>query len=393
MIHEIETFDLRKMYDRLREGRDPNRNPFSDDLALVNSILFRPFKNPQRRKEALSDWLQHPGSQPCIFGRIAAAKGQLHFCILTDQDLQRSDQYLSGLIAKDLLAWKKRSARPTKEFSSPAHGFVLVVASERVALAAPDDRLEEFSLKVLDLWGCSYTEREPGRVYWETLYLRQPSDSDYVRFTFSVDFFAAQGDGEWWHDHRFPGGIAFTANSAGHMSRFKEWYGSAKEQNAWLLRTAMKTIDSAAETKQGKVTWLKSLSSDNQRPVDDSLQSPLKSSEFPGKDWTRYGGWLHTDLSVRPEFFQKSPDMSRSFNQDFAYLYDTKNEDHSRFIAGEKVSFDEVVQQIGDPAEFIEVEAPQIKEGESQSEDAETEELLRRCREWRLTPDDIRDLE
>src|SRR5205823_13856784 len=34
-----------------------------------------------------------------------------------------------------------------------------------------------------------------------------------------VNYFSAQGDGRWWHDHRIPGGMAFSMNSVGHMAR------------------------------------------------------------------------------------------------------------------------------------------------------------------------------
>jgi hypothetical protein len=56
---------------------------------------------------------------------------------------------------------------------------------------------------------------------------------------FNVDFFACAGDGRWWHDHRFPGGIAYTANSTGHMMRFRDWYQAKDQSEAWGLKQAM----------------------------------------------------------------------------------------------------------------------------------------------------------
>lgn len=57
------------------------------------------------------------------------------------------------------------------------------------------------------------------------LYLKNPQTKAYHGFRFNLDFFAAAGDGTWWHDHRFPGGVAFTANATGHMKR--SWTGTA----------------------------------------------------------------------------------------------------------------------------------------------------------------------
>ena len=131
----------------------------------------------------------------------------------------KSDQEIAKFIHGELTMWKRRSISPTEDFSTPAHGFVLLVASQRLAFAAPDANLMAFAEKVRELWGCVSSVADWGTVYWETLYLQNPVDNRIVKFHFSVDFFGAQGDGRWWRDHRAPGGILFTANSVGHMMR------------------------------------------------------------------------------------------------------------------------------------------------------------------------------
>jgi hypothetical protein len=246
---------LKVLYNRLTEDTWRKDNRFSADLTDVNGLLFNSFATNGQREEQLRNWLQ--SFQQCFFGRIAAAMGLLHFCILTHDDfMNRTDRQIQKVIRDELLQWKRRSLNPRAYQSSPAHGFVLVAASQRLANAAPNHDLMEFACKLRHLWGCSLSEEQSGLMHWETLYLQHQEEPGYVKFTFSVDCFAAQGDGRWWHDHRCPGGILFTANSVGHMRKYREWFRNQQHQKDWTLQTAMLTIDAAAATRYGKATWL-----------------------------------------------------------------------------------------------------------------------------------------
>jgi hypothetical protein len=277
---------------------------------------------------------------------------------------------------------------------------MLVLASDRLALARPDRQLRRLAECVRGLWGCPPAASPQGTVHVETLYLENPADRTAVRFTFSVDFFAAQGDGRWWHDHRVPGGIAFTANSVGHMRRYREWYENKANQAEWVLKTAMGTIDLAAATPYGRATWLRDLS--NGRPFVDRLACPFAdpSAVKPAlrdKDWTRYGGHLHTDHSVRSEFFDERPDKSpqvgrKEYLQDFAYLYDRGAADHVRFVAGQNVSREEVVSEIGDPETFVDIVGPRARSAPAGMH-PEVRELLERCRQWELDYDELASLD
>jgi hypothetical protein len=87
------------------------------------------------------------------------------------------------------------------------------------------------------------TRRGENTVTSDYLYMRNPQTGVYHGFQFNIDFFAAAGDGSWWHDHRFPGGIAFTANAPGHMKCFLDWYDEpGQDHGAWALTQAMMTI-------------------------------------------------------------------------------------------------------------------------------------------------------
>ena len=354
---------LKTLYQALKRDKWRKDHPFSSDIRTVNEVLFDTYAEVGQRKEIAVNWFQR--YQPCLFGRVAAAAGSLHACVLTETDfLTRSDRAIGDIIKRELLEWKRRSAKPMKQFSSPAHGFALIAASSRLANAAPDEHLYAFACKLRDVWGCQMTNEASGTIHWETLYLQNPQDRRYVQFTFSVDFFSAQGDGRWWHDHRCPGGILFTANSVGHMQKYREWYLKLKDQQDWVLQTAMLTIHEAAETPYGKATWLKDLG-DGRCPVLEEIACPFSQPDamknvIADKDWTRYGGYLHTDHSIRPEFFHDNPEpipdiSDREYLQDFTYLYDTTARDHLRFVVGASISEEEVIKALGPISEWNKV--------------------------------------
>jgi len=351
----------------------------------------------------LSKWMQR--QQPCLFGRVAAANNWLHHCILTERDFQQRDEDIAERIRGEALNWKRRSIRPNPEFSVPAHGFLLTAVSPRLAYASPDENLREFASRIRDLWGCPGTQEKSGTMHWETLYLAHPADGTYRRFTFGVDFFAVQGDKRWWHDHRVPGGIAFTANSVGHMRRYREWYSGMGDQREWTLKTAMGTIDLAAETPYGKATWLKPLGPNGQPVVERLRRCPFSKPEgvkpsLRDKDWTRYGGYLHTDHSIRSEFFFERPDLSpdisrQQYLEDFTYLYDPTAKDYIRFIEGEVVSQEEVFAKLGPPEDWGQIVGPAPTRrsrggvGEFEEIHPEVEALLQKCEPWSLNPQDL----
>jgi hypothetical protein len=403
---------LKSLYLSLKRDKWRRERRFSDDIATVNDVLFDTYATDGERKEQLLNWLQR--FQPCIFGRVAAASNGLHVCLLTGEDfLLRSDRQIRGKIQSELLDWKRRSVQPTTGFSSPAHGFVLATVSDRLANAAPDEHLYSFACKLQEVWGCPATEERSGTVHWETLYLQNPLDNSYVQFTFGVDFFAAQGDGRWWHDHRCPGGLLFTANSVGHMRRHREWYLKMKNQEDWILQTAMLTIHEAADTPYGKATWLKELGPGRQ-PLLRDMACPFSKPEavkrqLADKDWTRYAGYLHTDHSIRHEFFHENPEpiqdiKAREYLQDFTYLYDENARDHRRFVSGTNVAREEIEQKLGPMAEWNTVvsmrrrDAKRGKGAETPQPDVSSarrrvEELLEKGRSWRLSDEEINSLD
>ena len=305
-----------------------------------------------------------------------------------------SDEEIADRIAEEKQRWKQRAA---VEPLRGAHSFVLVVASPRVSLAAPDQHLRAFSDHILELAGWESDRRGARRkntVTSDFLYLKHPSDGGFYGFRFNADFFACAGDGRWWHDHRFPGGITFTANSTGHMIAAREWYQGKDDGRAWALRQAMITInnamptretDSADPSEQGRATWLRSLDAEGQ-PLVHGSGCPLAKvpTALEGKDWTRYEGVLHTDHAVREEFFldrEVAPTASKPYLMDFTYLFDEGQDDFIEFTGGEPFTAEQVLMEIGQPEDWTR-RARKAVISRSDAETVAVAEQLQACRRW-----------
>jgi len=401
--------NVRSLLRQLR--RDPwrDRHGFSESVCAAHNVLFHPFATKAEKQEALALWLQGKDNQPCLFGRIAAASNSLHFCIVDDDDLRESDEVIAGVVQTERLAWKRRSLNPARAGVAPAHGFVVVIASQRIALAEPDETLYRLACQLQDLLRCETTQEEHGTVVWEHLFLQNPQTEECVRFTFSVDFFGSAGDGRWWQDHRIPGGFAFTANSVGHMRRYREWYKEMANQREWVLKTAMETIAYAADTPFGRATWLRELSGGPPFVADVPcpFASPADVKEsLKGRDWTRYGGHLHVDHAVRREFFERDPGkpkdvVGHEWLQDFQYLYDEERKDHLRFVQGAAVTMEEVEGELGKLVDYVSLSGTHRRKTARRDEAlaiggdirrTEVAELLGECRKWALGDAELREL-
>ena len=119
------TFVVRDLFDALREDKYRKTTPFSSDVDKVQRVLFHPFADDGDRQDALGPWFQR--QQPCLFGRIAAATGTMHYHFIGERDLLQSDQHIAESINEGLRKWRGRSLTPHKAVSLPAHGFVLLV--------------------------------------------------------------------------------------------------------------------------------------------------------------------------------------------------------------------------------------------------------------------------
>jgi hypothetical protein len=381
---------LADLYAQLNEDGDRADHPFSEDMETAHVVLLNPFATDPQRRIALECWLQR--WQPCLFGRMAGKRKGIHYCFLTVEDLLRSDTHVKDKIAESRRIWKHRALR-----GEPRHGFILSVCDRKVAYAAPGEALLRFAHRVQEIAGWpARPESRDNDIVDESLFLRHPETNSIQKFTFSVDFFAAAGHGRWWHDHRIPGGLAFTANSLGHMVQYQEWYGGKKDQIEWALRTAMLTIDTAERAvPHGPATYL--LSKVAGRPLRSfnwSEATPLPSQErLGGKDCGSYGGHLHTDHAIRGEFFmpQEEPRwLDEPYMMDFAYIFDIASADHAPFMIGETIEEADVLAEIGHPDDLRTIAAP-TTEGVATPpayQVTRIEDALAKCRAWALTDEE-----
>lgn len=396
---------LSSLYQRLQGDRWRLGNPFSIEMQDANALLNNPAAYDDEIYECLWKWCQ--AHQPCQFGAIAAKERRIHFCVLREHALvEWTDIQIAEAISESKQLWKQRAAyEPHKS----AHSFMLVIAAPRVAIAAPDIHLRAFADRVLQLSGWGHQSpigRKKNTISSDYLYLQNPNDSEFYGFQFNVDMFACAGDRRWWHDHRFPGGVAFTANSTGHMRSYREWYGIAKgNAKEWAVKQAMLTIAHAAPTSKphnreeilgegvsdstggGRLTWLRPLDSAG-RPFLQDVACPLSSvpKQLQGKDWTRYEGLLHTDHAVREEFFldRETPAAHASPHlMDFTYLYDEDDPEFVDLTRGKLVSEDQILAEIGDRATWTHRHSTSLR-ARSEAEEIIVAEQLAACDRWLL---------
>jgi hypothetical protein len=396
---------LLSLHDKLREDRWRARHAFSKDMQQAAKLMLKPFAYDHEVAESLRQWCMK--RQPCQFGRAAASRNQIYFAVLRERDLADGDAAIRERIATAKRHWKQRAVSDTR---TPPHSFLLACATDRLLMAAPDENLRRFADRLLELAGWAPNRRArrgENPVSSDFLYLQNPADDAYFGFQFNIDFFAAAGDRRWWHDHRLPAGIGFTANSTGHMKAFLDWYREpGADHGEWALKQAMITIAQAHPAKsgdtksaagsdpraEGRLTWLRSLDPKG-RPLVAHLLCPLKNppKQLDGKDWTRYEGLIHTDHAVREEFFadREEPVAGQAPHiQDLTYLFDQTQDDFINFTAGKPFTTDEVFADLGGAVTWTRRTGDYAEAGtRSSAEDGEAAELMRECATWTPSED------
>lgn len=373
---------------------------FSADIKTVCEVLLNPFARDDERKTAVRGWLTK--NQPCVFGQVAAKSNLLFISIVDEQLLSRGDEAVKEKLKLDRQTWKQWSLG-----EKGRHGFLLMVLSPKLHHAAPNRALKDFAERIRNLFAETSTPDPVGNdMVYEWLYLKNPQTSQFHKFRVILDFFASAGDKRWWHDHRFPGGIAFTFNSLGHMARTKEWYEKTANPVEWAARLAMHTIASAfPHPVHGPATTLLGLNNSNPHK---SVACPFRAPEslppkIKAKDWTTYQGYHHTDHSIRAEFFdgRENPDRSRgAYLLDFSYIAggaDGENKELMDGVVVDKAFLDADLGPVEEwrlarpatkaPKDPDDEEAPVSADTETKptrppEEDQKIRNALAECREW-----------
>jgi hypothetical protein len=325
---------------RAREG-------FSDDIAAANEELFKCTSDPARA-EVLQRWLQK--HQPCLFGRLAARHDLLSFCILTEGDYSRGDQHVRAKIQAARLQWTESGFRGKKS------GFIIAAVSPELATCKPGPVAQQIAERLCAL----YLERDIpiDTILHDDIYLERPGEPRRTwAWKVGINYFASSGDKRWWHDHRIPGGIAFSMNSVGHMVKSgllakatqaadellgdpgEGDYFSVVDSLGKALDLAMRTIHLAAKTPHGQATRLLEL------PAEPST---LPSCPIPlpgiltGKNHCAYAGYYHTDYTMPSCYFIEDvarPAGLSEHSLDFTYLFhnDAENPEHISMGIGRRI--------------------------------------------------------
>lgn len=303
---------------------------FSSEIQLANDNLFEA-RNDNDAAAFLGQWLER--WQPCLFGRIAAKSDALTYCLLTEDDLRESDEFISNKIQSKRLEWTRHG------FEGRKSGFIILAISPLLVSAVPSPAMLELARRLCFLY--LQTDIFTDKIHLDQLYLQKPGSALTTwKWLTGVNYFCAQGDGRWWHDHRIPGGMAFSVNSVGHLVKsgivakamremdsqfggpFEDYPESKVDSLGKALELAMRTIDMAADAVSGKATEL--LPS----PADSMVSMPTcpvkLSNKVRDKNYCEYKGYYHTDYTLPSEYFL--PDIARPTHitphvLDFTYLF------------------------------------------------------------------------
>lgn len=312
---------------------------FSQDIEFPNRQILDESKSDEEISISLREWLED--NQPCLFGRLAAGKlDLLSFCILRENDLERSDAHIRDKIQRFRLLWKREAVQGLRS------GFIILAASRRITEAQPNEAMRELAQRLAFLY--LREEIKVNEIYTDRLTLAppptptNPDEDQCYEWRVGANVFAAAGDKRWWHDHRIPGGLAFSMNSVGHMARnsslrrladpnaktpLKPLKGKLGiDSLATALKFAMMTINGAQDAPSGKATCLRKL---DQKTYDALTPKCPFAAAVPSSlhfmNYKNYDGSYHTDVTVPSDYFR--PDVERPAtvgrkDLDFTYLFD-----------------------------------------------------------------------
>jgi hypothetical protein len=332
---------------------DPLRGkqPFSAALLEAQEKMFTAAKSKNKDDIAntLGEWLQH--NQPCLFGRVAAKLDLIEYCILFEEDLEKTDQEIMNQIQRSRQNWTREG------YAGRKSAFIIIAVSEKIARALPNNAMKDLTKRLCFLY--LREEIEVDRIYVDELFLEIPNNRKTTwKWPTGVNYFSAQGDGRWWQDHRIPGGMAFSVNSIGHMVKAGRLAKGMKEvlklvdspEEGWTpslvdsleksLDLAMRTIAGASDAASGKATFLLPLSTEEKKTLP---QCPIQlPKQVSGMNHCEYAGFYHTDYTIPSEYF--IPDVTRPVGTiehrlDFTYLFvqDVDNPDHDQMGTGMQV--------------------------------------------------------
>lgn len=342
---------IRELYGGLSVDAARTDLGWSEDIAAFQSELNGLGEAPEKIAGALNHWLAR--NQPCVFGRLAATQERITHCILTEPVLQQSDEVIRSLIQTKRLEWLREARNGRRS------GFVVSAVAPALFTACPDQALMQFSLRLASLY--LLTDVVSDEIYLEHVFLDIPStERRSLEFPAGVNVFSSAGDKRWWYDHRFPGGLALSVNSVGHLVKSGVVANAisglsdalamdlSSEPDSKLislhqaLELAMQTINSASRVPGTPATRLCPRPPDLLDPIIRGKACPIRKT-LAGFDYRKYKGDYHTDQTVPSIYFSPAvakPLGAPEYDLDFTYLFDSdvSNFDYTTMGEGRPVA-------------------------------------------------------
>jgi hypothetical protein len=324
------TWVVSDLIEQLQADPWRDQQPFSDDVEKCQRVLFDRSRTRQDKLDALNDWLAK--FQPCLFGQMEAKQKRLAFCLLTENDLARSDEEIQLRIEEERQDWKRQA------IAGETHAFIILAVSEGIARARLGTELLNLAQRICELYLGFSDEDE---IFHDELLLEiaAPEQTERRAWKVGVNYFSAQGDGRWWQDHRIPGGMAYSMNSVGHMARTHVERAMRRDPDLakrladvpreklvfWALPKAMKTIGEKIEPGT-RGTWLAphgSFQEDKVPPTFEKRQQYF--GDLAQFSENRYKGLYHTDETIPSAYFDpdlwKQEDLVERDDLYFNYLH------------------------------------------------------------------------
>ncbi len=177
---------VRHHLSQLRADEWRARTRFSEEVEQANRLLFDPRLVSKEAEAVLASWLQK--WQPCLFGRISAKLGALSYCLLTEADLNESDESIQAKIQAARVGWTREA------FEGRKSGFIVLAVSPAIASAIPGPEVQELARRLCFLY--LQTEIEIDKIHLEDVFLEKPGPRRTTwRWHAGVNYFCAQADG------------------------------------------------------------------------------------------------------------------------------------------------------------------------------------------------------
>lgn len=344
-----------RLVDALRDDPWRAEAEFSPDMVEASAEIDDAASDVEVSR-AVNTWIGAHQNQPCLFGRIAARQGLLSYSIVTDELLDESDEVIQAKIQADRERWTRDA------FFGRKSGFIVYVKSSRIARAMPDETMMRLAQRLCLL----YLREEPNldQVLLEQVFLEKPgADRRTWRWYAGVNYFCAQGDKRWWHDHRIPSGMAFSVNSVGHLVKSglinkamtalnsalnteEEWATAPITSLEQALSLAMRTIWGAAETVSGKATELIHCETENEGRCPIALPTFLAD-----RSYHTYLGRYHTDHTIPSVYFRtdiRRPIDAPQHELDLTYLWDRRAINPAHETMGEGIRIRTSTEEAGE---------------------------------------------